>query len=570
MLIIGLLYSLTTKVNMRNRKCYIIGGGLGSLASASFLVRDGGIRGEDVMVLEENGITGGSLDAQHIAADDGYVMRGFRMLEGRVYSCLFDLLASMPSLNAPGRTVLQEFNDFNERIQVHASARLIAAGKVISCFPFDLHWKDRLRTLWLLIRPEATFGDTTIQDYFSASFFASNFWIQFCTTFSFQPWHSLIELRRYCLRFYHASPLLGTMDCVQLTPSNEYETIILPLTQWLKEQRVNFTLDVKVVDLDFAHANGRTTVSRIHYIQDGASHQIEIDEDDLVFATLGSMTANSSLGSMDAAPRIGAGHKDASWLLWERISAKEPVLGTPSFFTGAVEKSQWVSFTLTLRDSAFVDLLNSLTRRKTGTEGIVTLTDSGWLLSFAVMPFPYFRNQPEHVSICWGYGLLPDRPGTYVKKRMLDCTGKEILTELCHLLRFEGALEHIVETSTCIPCWMPYVTSQFLPRSRASRPPVVPRNFANLALLGQYCEVADDIVFTMEYAVRSAQTAVYSRLGLDRKVTPIYKGYRDFGHICGMLRTVLTCGASVPGGPASARSRGLPPVVHGVETDHAH
>ncbi|HNW44631.1 MAG TPA: oleate hydratase, partial [Elusimicrobiales bacterium] len=74
---------------MKNEKFYIIGGGLASLASAAYLVRHGGIPGEQLTVLEENGMTGGSLDAGRIAAGDGYVMRGYRMLEGEVYSCLF-------------------------------------------------------------------------------------------------------------------------------------------------------------------------------------------------------------------------------------------------------------------------------------------------------------------------------------------------------------------------------------------------------------------------------------------------------------------------------------------------
>ena len=34
----------------------------------------------------------------------------------------------------------------------------------------------------------------------------------------------------------------------------------------------------------------------------------------------------------------------------------------------------------------------------------------------------------------------------------------------------------------------------------------------------------DDVVFTVEYSIRSAQTAVYSLLGLDRTPPPVYKG----------------------------------------------
>jgi len=524
---------------MTKKKCYIIGGGLASLATAAYLIRDGGVHGGDITVLEENGMTGGSLDAVRIAAGDGYVMRGYRMLEGKVYSCLYDLLSFIPSLNAPGRTVLQEFEEFNARLKINASARLLAGGKALPPFPFDLTWGDRLKVLWFLLLPETALGSRKIEDYFAASFFASNFWVQLCTTFSFQPWHSLAEFRRYILRFYHDAPLLGSMQCVQLAPSNEYEAIVLPLTEWLKARGVNFVLNIKVVDLDFSGARGARAVERIHYIGAAGRCGIEVGGDDQVFATLGSITSNSTMGSMDEAPGPCAKERDSSWVLWEHISRKVPGLGVPSVFSGDTGKSKWVSFTITFRDPAFPGLLAALTGRRTGTAGVVTVKDSNWLLSFAMAPSAYFKGQPDHVNVCWGYGLFPERPGNYVKKKLSECTGREVLTELSSHLGFHGELGRIVETSTCIPCAMPYVTSQFLPRAKGNRPEVAPRHITNLALLGQYCELPDDIVFTLEYSVRSAQTAVYSRLKSGRKVTPVYKGYRNPRHIWGTLRTML-------------------------------
>jgi oleate hydratase len=50
---------------------------------------------------------------------------------------------------------------------------------------------------------------------------------------------------------------------------------------------------------------------------------------------------------------------------------------------------------------------------------------------------------------------------------------------------------------------------------------------ASFAFIGQYCEIPDDVVFTVEYSVRSAQTAVFSLLGLETAVSPLYKGQHD-------------------------------------------
>ena len=94
-------------------------------------------------------------------------------------------------------------------------------------------------------------------------------------------------------------------------------------------------------------------------------------------------------------------------------------------------------------------------------------------------------------------------------------------------LHFNDGKAAIAAAANVIPCTMPYITSQFLVRARGDRPKVVPEGSTNLAFLGQYAEMPDDVVFTVEYSIRSAQTAVYSLLKLDKKPTPIYKGARD-------------------------------------------
>jgi oleate hydratase len=71
---------------------------------------------------------------------------------------------------------------------------------------------------------------------------------------------------------------------------------------------------------------------------------------------------------------------------------------------------------------------------------------------------------------------------------------------------------------------MPYITSQFLVRKAGDRPAVVPPGSTNLAFIGQYAEVPDDVVFTVEYSVRTAWAAVAQLLKLDRQPPAVYKG----------------------------------------------
>ena len=123
---------------------------------------------------------------------------------------------------------------------------------------------------------------------------------------------------------------------------------------------------------------------------------------------------------------------------------------------------------------------------------------------------------------------------------MAECTGEEILIELLHHLRFEAEMPRILASANCIPCMMPFITSFFLKRSKGDRPLLVPEGATNFAFLGQYCEQPDDVVFTVEYSVRAAQTAVYSLLHLEKQPPAIYKGIHDLEVLWNALKTLST------------------------------
>jgi oleate hydratase len=282
----------------------------------------------------------------------------------------------------------------------------------------------------------------------------------------------------------------------------------------------------RVTDLTFRHGSG-TNVERIHFA--GTHDDIPVAEDDLVFVTNGSMTADSTPGSHTAAPDgPHTSRSPSSFLLWHRIARGREDFGRPEVFDRHIHESTWESFTVTADDPAFLDWMEKFTGRATGRGGLLTLTDSNWLLTLVVNRQPVYRQQPEGVSVWWGYGLFPDKPGNFVTKPMQECSGAEILQEvLQHLAVDPATAGRIAGTSTVIPCLMPYITSQFLVRSRGDRPQVVPKGSTNLAFIGQYAEVPDDVVFTVEYSVRTAWTAVSGLLGLDRQPPAVYKGHHD-------------------------------------------
>jgi oleate hydratase len=84
----------TTEQN--DSKVYLIGGGIASLAAAAFLIRDAEVPGRNIVILEQLDRLGGSLDGAG-SAEDGYVLRGGRMIESK-YVCTYDLFSSILTL----------------------------------------------------------------------------------------------------------------------------------------------------------------------------------------------------------------------------------------------------------------------------------------------------------------------------------------------------------------------------------------------------------------------------------------------------------------------------------------
>ena len=166
-----------------------MGGGIASLAAAVFLIRDGDVQGHTITILEESSRIGGSLDAAGNATD-GYVMRGGRMIESK-YLCTYDLFSSIPTLDGT-RTVTQEIFDWNETMKTASKARLFRDGHRVDAPSFGLSEKDILNLERLAIEPEEFLGRSTISDQFDPEFFETDFWHMWCTTFAFQPWHSVV------------------------------------------------------------------------------------------------------------------------------------------------------------------------------------------------------------------------------------------------------------------------------------------------------------------------------------------------------------------------------------------
>jgi oleate hydratase len=173
--------------NPKETNAYLVGGGIASLAAAALLIRDAHVPGSQIHILESSRITGGSMDGAG-NADTGYILRGGRMLNFS-YVCLYDLLASIPSLKETDKTVMDEIKAFNAvpENKTQATGRLVTRQAeypgmkpgLADASSFEISVKDRAELMKLTAVGEDTLQALRIQDLFSEEFFSSNFWFMF-------------------------------------------------------------------------------------------------------------------------------------------------------------------------------------------------------------------------------------------------------------------------------------------------------------------------------------------------------------------------------------------------------
>lgn len=516
-----------------DKSAYFIGSGLASLAGAAFLIKDGQMKGEKIHILEELDIAGGGLDGLH-EDGKGFVIRGGREMESH-FECLWDLFSNIPSLEVENASVLDEFYWLNKRDPNRSLCRVIEncgedakTGKT-----FTLSNQASSDILKLIMTPESKLDDALIQDVFDESFFESNFWLYWCTMFAFEKWHSAIEMRRYLNRFMHAIQGLPDFSCLDFTKYNQYESLVLPLMAFLKDNGVSIEYNVSVTDIDFKLTDTEKVATKIICTRNGKQSDIDLTPNDLLFITNGSNTESSTLGSHHEAAEFKT-DLGSSWELWRSVAAKDDAFGHPDVFAGDTTLSNWESATLTTLDDKIPPYIEKICKRdpfagKVVTGGIVTIKDSNWLMSFTLNRQPHFKAQPKNELVVWIYGLFSDVPGNYIKKPMKDCTGEEIAAEwLYHLGVPKDEIDDWAANSTnCVPCMMPYVTAYFMPRKAGDRPKVVPDKSVNFAFIGNFAETPRDTVFTTEYTVRTAMESVYTLLDIDRGVPEVFASCFD-------------------------------------------
>lgn len=525
---------------VEKKSAYIIGTGLAGLTAAFYLVRDGQMPGNHIHLLEKLELAGGSCDG-YKDVHKGFYMRGGREMDNH-FEIMWDVFRDVPSIETPNVSVLDEYYWLNKHDPNYSLCRAtVNKGEdahTDKLFKLD---KDSAMALsQLFITPEADLEEKKISDVLPKSFWETNFWLYWQTMFAFQKWSSALEMKRYLCRYVHHIDGLPDFSALRFTKYNQYESMILPLIEYLKKHDVDvqFGMDVKNVIIE--DVDGKKTAKELIYVKDNKEQSIPLTADDLVFITNGCCTDTSCYGDQTHAPDLShiVNGQGESWDLWKNIAkqAKHDEYGHPDVFCSDTEATNWMSATVETSNEDIIQHIMNICKRdpragKVTTGGIVTVKDSvnNWFLSWTINRQPQFRSQNKDTVLVWLYALHTDTEGNYIKKAMRDCTGEEICQEwLYHIGMDESKIKDYSENACNTPtCFMPYINAFFQPRKNVDRPKVVPEGAVNFAFIGQFAETPRDTIFTTEYSMRTGMESVYTLLNVDRGVPEVWGSQYD-------------------------------------------
>ncbi len=521
------------------KSAYIIGTGLAGLSAAFYLVRDGQMKGEHIHLLEKLDLAGGSCDGRKDVTK-GFYMRGGREMDNH-FECMWDMFRSVPSIETPNVSVLDEYYWLNKHDPNYSLCRAtINCGEDAHTDKmFKLDRKSAIVLSKLFITPEKDLENKKISDVLPDSFWETNFWLYWQTMFAFQKWSSALEMKRYLCRYVHHIDGLPDFSALRFTKYNQYESMILPLTKYLESNGVKIEYGIDVKNVIFESKQNKKVATQIIYENNGQEKTIDLIEDDLVFITNGCCTDTSCYGDQNNAPdlsKIKNGNGE-SWDLWKNIAsqASNGEFGNPDKFCGNVDLTNWMSATIEVSDENIIKHIINICKRdprkgRVTTGGIVTVKDSteNWYLSWTINRQPQFKSQNKNSILVWVYALNTTKPGNFIEKAIKTCTGKEICEEwLYHIGIPTNEIEKYADKCNTTTCYMPYINAFFQPREEKDRPLVVPKESINFAFVGQFAETPRDTIFTTEYSIRTGMEAVYTLLKVDRAVPEVWGSKYD-------------------------------------------
>lgn len=537
---------------MVKRKAIMIGAGLANMAGAVYLIQEAHWKGEQITFysIDDHGSNDGSTATYAkgeywntdypVENHTGFVARGGRMLNYRTYVDLMDLMGRIPSATEKNMTAAEDTHDFDAHHRTLDKARLLQGGVgIVNGSHLGLNNKDRSLLTKLILMPdkeETRLDNVTIAEYFKDDphMFQTNFWYMWETTFAFRVQSSAQELRRYMHQMIYEFTQIEHLVGVNRTRYNQYESMMLPLINYLKEQGCKIVLNRRVTDFTFKDTalQDEITVTGLEMenTETNETETVAVDDDTAVFFTNGSITDSATLGDFNT-PAPENMDYGAAASLWKKATEHFYNLGNPDKFFADRNASEWSSFTLTTKNHLLLNEITRITTQLPGnalnsflsTKPITPLGQKDVNISIVVHHQPHFTTQRPNESVIWGYFLYPRRKGEFIEKHYIEMTGKEMAEELIgQLSKVDPGPTNIMDKKdeimdsiiNNVPVYMPYASALFNNRAKTDRPEVIPAHSTNLAFTGEFAEQPYQMVFTEQSATRSGEIAAYHFTGI--------------------------------------------------------
>lgn len=422
----GAAYSLNHKKQQnpyvhsgQGQRAFISGSTLSALSAAALLIREYNFRGENIHLLDCDGLFDG--DACEAAGAELFV-------HAQGFDCFWDLLRSIPSQQKKGASLKDDIILSAQELSGSRCRVLMRNGEQIVLPERRLDRAQRRLLNRLMMEEEKQLRGKSVEDWFADddSFVETDFWRLCASLYRIKESSSVSVLRALLCARSEQMMHLDTMEDWMQLPADPGTALIQPLITYLKGYGVQFHLNSEIMDIQFSDT--RVLQARVLHMR-SAHHveRIELNADDLCIVTLGERTALAQKGDLH---QIEAPRQEPAYPFWNRLAARRQ-----EFAVDAVDPAKAAEgfFTVKMREGVLADALPAHA-------GLISFPDSNWGISLCVAP----RSAQEEGVVIWGSALYPDACGDYVRRRMNECSGKDIVSELAHHLHNEERLDEII------------------------------------------------------------------------------------------------------------------------------
>jgi myosin-crossreactive antigen len=208
----------------------------------------------------------------------------------------FCFFSKIPALELPAPfTVLDEFRIVNDADKNWTNARLLEKqGQIKDFSTMGLSKLQQIELMKLLLARKEDLDNVTVEEWFSEGFLNSNFYMFWRTMFSFQNWHSALDMKLYAHGLRYLMDGLSDMTSRVFPKYNQCDSFVRPLMTCWKGQGVNIKYETIVTDLELDVSVEAKTASAIRCHTGGGDHTIELGARDMVFIIAGPIVEDTA------------------------------------------------------------------------------------------------------------------------------------------------------------------------------------------------------------------------------------------------------------------------------------